>query len=163
MSMLNDSIREFLNGRHYAALATQNDDGSIHLTPVWYLFEDDRFYISSSSYARKSKNIEARPGVSVMVDSRRHQGDEKWVSVSGIAELISGEGTQEIQSKIFERYRTKEGLEDQVVGPVFAAAGDVIITLKPDSFQSWELKSVDDEYFGGVLRQTPDKWFHQVD
>lgn len=33
-------IETFLQGRRYAVLATHNDDGSIHLTPVWYLFED---------------------------------------------------------------------------------------------------------------------------
>jgi hypothetical protein len=40
-------MREFLNGRHYATLATLNEDGSIHLTPVWYLFEDVLFRLNS--------------------------------------------------------------------------------------------------------------------
>ncbi len=48
MSKLNNAMREFLNGRHYATLATYNEDGTIHLTPVWYLFEDGRFYVETS-------------------------------------------------------------------------------------------------------------------
>ena len=54
---------------------------------------------------------------------------------------------------------TQAGLEDPGVDPVFAAADDVTICLTPSSWRSWELKSVDDQYFGGVLRQTPQKWF----
>jgi Pyridoxamine 5'-phosphate oxidase len=39
MSTFSDAMRELLNGRHYATLAMLNEDGSMHLTPVWYLFE----------------------------------------------------------------------------------------------------------------------------
>lgn len=163
MSKLNDTMREFLNGRHYATLATLNEDGSIHLTPVWYLFEDERFFVSTASPARKVRNILARPEASLVVDSRRKQGDERWVSASGTAEIIRGERSEEIYAKILQRYVTKAGLEDPRVGPVFAAAGEVIISLTPHLWQSWELKSLDDQYFGGILGQTPEQWFLPVD
>lgn len=163
MSMTNDSIREFLRGCHYATLATQNENGSTHLTPVWYLFEDDRFYFLSNKSARKYKNIVARPTISLMVDSRRNQGSEQWVSASGSAEIISGEKSQDINLKVVKRYITETGLEDPVVGPVFSAAGEVTVSLKPDSWQSWEMKELDDAYFNGVLKQTPEKWFIRVD
>lgn len=163
MSMLNDSIREFLNGRHYATLATQNEDGSIHLTPVWYLFEDERFLISSGSYARKYKNILERPGVSIMVDSRGSQGSEQWVSVTGNAEIIEGEESQEIHAKILKRYLTDTALADPVVGGGFTAIGELSISVRPETVKSWKLKDSDEQYFGGILGQTPDKWFHQID
>ena len=162
MSKLSDSMRAFLRERHYATLATINEDGSIHLTPVQYLFENDRFFVSSAS-DRKVKNIAARPQASVLVDTRRKQGAERWVSASGRAEIIKGEPSKQINAKIGERYLTKAGLEDPVVGPVFAAAGDVSICLNPDTWRSWELKSMDEQYFGGVLGQAPEKWFLPVD
>jgi PPOX class probable F420-dependent enzyme len=161
--MLNDSIREFLNGRHYATLATQNEDGSIHLTPVWYLFQDDRFYISSGSYARKYKNILERPGVSIMVDSRGRQGNEEWVSVTGNAEIIEGEKSQEIHANILKRYLTDMALEDPVVGGGFTAIGELAISVRPETVKSWKLRDSDVQYFGGVLKQSPNKWFHPVD
>ncbi len=163
MSKLTDSMREFLNGRHYATLATSNEDGTIHLTPVWYLFEDGRFYVETSPSARKARNVAARPQASIVVDSRRRQGDELWVSASGTAEIIQGERFNEIAGKILERYITKAGLEDPWVGPGFSAGGGVVICLTPDSWGSWDFKSLDDQYFGGILRQTPEKWFHTVD
>jgi len=162
MSKLSDSMREFLNGRHYATLATLNEDGSIHLTPVWYLFEDECFFVSTAA-DRKVRNILARPRASLVVDSRRKQGSELWVSASGTAEIIRGERSKEISAKILRRYLTKAGLEDPRVGPVFAAAGEVTIRLTPQSWRSWELKSDDDQFFGGLLGQRPEQWFLPVD
>ena len=46
---LTDELRSFLGERRYAVLATHDLDGGIHLTPIWFLFEDDRFYVPSSS------------------------------------------------------------------------------------------------------------------
>jgi PPOX class probable F420-dependent enzyme len=155
-------MREFLNGRHYATLATLNEDGSIHLTPVWYLFEDERFFISTGAASRKVSNISARPEASIVVDIR-NLGSERWVSSLGTAEIIRGERSKEVNAKINQRYLTKAALEDPRLGPVFAAAGEVTIGLNPDSWRSWELKSMDDQYFGGILGQTPEKWFLPVD
>lgn len=162
MSKLSDSMREFLKGRYYATLATLNEDGSIHLTPVWYLFEDERFFFSTSASGRKVRNILARPQASLLVDSRK-LGSEGWVSASGTAEIIRGERSKEINAKIGQRYLTKVGLEDPRIGPAFAASGEVTISLTPHSWRSWDLKSLDDQYFGGILGQTPEKWFLPVD
>ena len=162
MIKLSNSMREFLNGRHYATLATLNDDGSIHLTPVWYLFEGERFFVESGASARKVKNILARSRASLIVDVRK-LGSERWVSASGAAEIIRGERSREISAKIHQRYMTKAALEDPTIGPAMATAGEVIISLRPDSWRSWELKSLDDQYFGGILRKTPQKWFYPVE
>jgi PPOX class probable F420-dependent enzyme len=162
MSKLSDSMREFLDGRHYATLATLNEDGSIHLTPVWYLFEDECFFVEAAASSLKVRNILARPQASLIVDIRK-LGAERWVSASGTAEIIRGERSKEINAKIAQRYLTKAGLEDPRVGPAMAAAGEVTISLMPDSWRSWELNSLDDRYFGGILRQTPEKWFLHID
>jgi PPOX class probable F420-dependent enzyme len=106
MSRLNDAMRDFLNGRHYATLATLNADGSTHLTPVWYLFENECFFVETASSDRKVRNILARPSASLLVDSRK-LGAEHWVSASGTAEIIRGERSREINAKIQQRYLTR--------------------------------------------------------
>lgn len=163
MSQLSDAMREFLNGRHYATLGTLNEDGSVHLTPVWYLFENECLFVSTARSDRKVRNILARPQASLRVDSRRKQGFEQWASASGSAEIIRGERSKEINSRIHQRYLTKAGLEDARVGPVFDAAGEVTICLTPRSWRSWDGKTLDDQYFGGILQQTPEQWFLPVD
>ena len=163
MAELNDSMRDFLNGCHYATLGTINDDGSIHMTTVWYLFENDRFYFVTGSSARKARNCKARPNASVVVDSRRIQGEEKSISTSGSVEIITGDESREINKRIVRRYITEEGINDETVGPVFEVAGEEVICLTPGSWNTYELKSVDDAYFGGVLRKDPQKWFNTID
>jgi PPOX class probable F420-dependent enzyme len=162
MSTLSDSVREFLNGRHYATLATLNEDGSMHLTPVWYLFEDECLFVESAASDRKVRNILARPQASLVVDSRK-QGAERWVSASGTAEIIRGERSKAINAKIQQRYLTKAGLEDPRVGPIFAAASEVSIGLTPHSWRSFDLKRFDEQFFGSILGQTPQTWFLPVE
>ena len=162
MAQLSDSMREFLRGRHYATLATLNADGSMHLTPVWYLFEDERLFVESAASDRKVRNILARPVASLLVDSRR-QGSERWVSASGTAEIIRGERSQAINAKIQQRYLTAAGREDPRVGPVFAAASEVTIGLTPQAWRAFDLKRFDEQFFGGLLGQTPERWFLPID
>lgn len=161
MAKLSDSMRDFLNRRHYATLATFNDDGSIHLTPVWYLFEQERFFVATAS-DRKYKNIVARPQASLVVDSRR-LGAERWVSASGAVEIIRGEPSKKIAARIHLRYLTKAALDDPRIGLVFDAASEVVIALTPQTWRTWDGKSMDDQYFGGILLQTPQKWFLPLD
>jgi hypothetical protein len=54
MGELTDQLRSFLGGRRYAVLATHDPDGGINLTPIWFLFEDDRFHFASSSGSPKA-------------------------------------------------------------------------------------------------------------
>jgi PPOX class probable F420-dependent enzyme len=111
MAKLTDSVREFLNGCHYATVATLNEDGSIHLTPVWYLFENECFFVMTAADSRV-RNLLARPQASLMVDSRRELGSTRWVSAAGTAELMRGEQATEIKAKILWRYLTKTEQED---------------------------------------------------
>jgi PPOX class probable F420-dependent enzyme len=158
MTKLDDWMREFLNGRHFATLGTLNEDGSIHMIPVWYLFEDECFFVETASSTRKVRNILARGEASMMVDVRKLDPDG-WVLASGAAEIIHGDLSKEINARIRRRYLTQAGLEDPRVDPVFDVADDVTIRLTPRAWSSWNLKSVDDQFFGGILKQTPEKWF----
>src|ERR1700721_2824075 len=94
-----DSIsQELLRGRHIAALGTENADGTIHLTAVWYLFEDGHLFIATSSKSRKARNIAARARASLMVGVRK-PGAERGVNGAGKAELISGERPEDINRR----------------------------------------------------------------
>ena len=162
MRTLDESAREFLSGRRYATLATQNDDGSIHTTPVWYLFEHDIFYVGSPSFSRKARNLSARANATMLVDVRK-PGSERWVSASGRAEILLGDESREINSRILRRYLTDEAIADPRVGPGFAAVDDITICLTPESWRSWSSKDVDERFFGGLLGSDPDKWFRPVE
>jgi PPOX class probable F420-dependent enzyme len=127
---LDPNFHDLLRGRYVATLGTENADGTIHLTAVWYLFEDGCLFIATSSKTRKARNVVARPKASLMVDARK-PGTERGVTAAGRVELISGGVSEEINRRLHRRYLSAAALSDPHVGPVFASFDDVTIRLTP--------------------------------
>jgi PPOX class probable F420-dependent enzyme len=151
---LASSFYDFLQGRYIATLATQNADGTAHLTAVWYLFDSGYLYVGTSSKSRKARNAAARPNASLMVDARK-PGKERGVTVTGKVEVISGNQAQEINGRIESRYLSAAAMSDPLVGPVLAAFDDVTIRLTPMSWTTWDMAVLDAQAFGGRLGGIP--------
>jgi 2-phospho-L-lactate guanylyltransferase len=94
-------------------LGTLGQDGYPQVTPVWYLYEDGVFYITTASDRVKTANMLARPKVGFAVDSdvRPYRG----VSVWGQARLVAeGEAARALTRRIAARYVPAERLADMV-------------------------------------------------
>ncbi|HEY5694158.1 MAG TPA: pyridoxamine 5'-phosphate oxidase family protein [Gaiellaceae bacterium] len=141
MAELTDEVRSFLGERRCAVLATHDPDGSIHLTPVWFLFEDDSFYFPSSSRSRKVENVVQSSSGSVVVDART-PGRERWVSASGRVEILHGGEAQAINARIRRRYLAPEAL-DGPIEAALAASDDVTLRLAPTAWRSWAAPIMD--------------------
>jgi PPOX class probable F420-dependent enzyme len=151
MSELTDQVRSFLGERRYAVLATHDPDGGIRLTPIWFLFEEDRFYFASSSGSRTVKNVKRTISASVVVDARE-PGRERWVSTSGPGEILRDGEAQSINARIRRRYLAPKALD----GPIEAAlreSDDVTLRLTPTAWRSWTAPMVD----------SPEELFQAVD
>ena len=151
---LDPALQELIRGRYIATLGTENTDGSIHLTAVWYLFESGSLYVATSSRSRKARNVADRPKASLMVDVRK-PGAERGVAAAGRVELISGEQSQEINRRIHSRYMSAAAMADPQIGPVFASFDDVTIRLTPESWTTWDMAVLDVQALGGRLGGTP--------
>jgi len=150
---LDPAFQELLRGRYIATFGTENADGSIHLTAVWYLFESGGLYVATSSRTQKARNVAARPRASLMVDSRK-PGTERGVTATGTVEMISGNQSQEINLRIHTRYLSAAAIADPQIGPVFASLDDVTLRLTPASWTSWDMAALDAQAFGGRLGGT---------
>jgi general stress protein 26 len=151
---LDRTRQELLRGRYIATLGTENPDGTIHLTAVWYLFEEGGLFIATSSQSRKARNIAARAKASLMVDVRQ-PGAERGVNGAGKAELIAGQPSGEINRRIHSRYLSAAAMSDPHIEPVFAAFDDVTIKITPGSWTAWNMAELDAQAFGGRLGRTP--------
>jgi PPOX class probable F420-dependent enzyme len=60
----------FLHEANIAVLATVDGRGRPHATPVWYLYEDGGFVISTTRTSGKFRNILTNPEVTIVVDRR---------------------------------------------------------------------------------------------
>jgi len=150
---LDPTLQEILRGRYIATLGTENADGTIHLTAVWYLFENGYLFVATSSKSRKARNLAARPKASLMVDVRKPAA-ERGVTAAGRVDLISGDQSREINRRIHCRYMSTAAMSDPHIEPVFASFDDVTVRITPVSWTSWNMAVLDAQAFGGRLGGT---------
>lgn len=155
MAKLTDPVvQELLRGRYIAALATENADGSIHLTAVWFLFDGGSFYLATSSRSHKARNVMAKPKASLMIDSR-DPAASRGVTAMGTVEVLTGEASREWNLRVHRRYLSDAALADARIGPVFAAWDDVTLKLTPSSIFAWDMREADRLAFGGAFAENP--------
>jgi len=72
MARVSDSAdrEQFLGEPNVAVLATVDRRGRAHAAPIWYLYEEGAFIISTGRGSQKHRNVEANPEVTLVVDRR---------------------------------------------------------------------------------------------
>jgi len=78
-----EEIDDVLAQRLSAAVGTLNEDGSIHLAYVIFLFADGRLYFETSSVTRKARNAAARPQASMLIQGKASTGRGLMVAAEG--------------------------------------------------------------------------------
>jgi general stress protein 26 len=146
-------VKEIVQRRAIATLATQNPDGSAHLTSVWFLFDDGRFYVGTMTGLRKARNIEANSQASLMIDVRE-PGGERGVATAGRASLVTGKRSAELNLRIHSRYLSPAALADPRVGGAFAKMDDITIEIVPSKWTSWDMRVLGKQMFGDAA-ETP--------
>lgn len=157
---LDGAAVELLEVGHHTILGTENRDGSVHLTPVSYLFDKDSVYIETSAASRKARNVSARPRATILVQDHRVEGTA-WVSGSGPAVLLEGEPAQQVNRRIRGRFLTERG-EDQV-GKVMSIYDDVTIAVTPETWMAWDMNALYATFAEhGLSIDEADEWFLRV-
>jgi hypothetical protein len=62
---------KFLGRPRIGRLATTRPDGSPHVAPIWYAFEEGAFLILTERGSRKHQNVERDPRVVLCIDDER--------------------------------------------------------------------------------------------
>ena len=76
------NIRDFLEEKRFAVLATINDDGTPQLTVMWFALRDDTIVMNTTLSRVKGKNLQRDPRISICVED-----GYRYVSISGVARL----------------------------------------------------------------------------
>ncbi len=153
-SLADAMVRQLLDGRHIASLATENPDGSIHIVAVWYWFDGTHVYVATSSRSRKARNLQSSPKVSLMVDARDPVASY-GMTIAGTAQILTADLSRKSNAEIHRKYLSEAALADANVGPVFAAWDDVTIQIAPASVIAWDMRQTDRQFFGGSLERNP--------
>jgi nitroimidazol reductase NimA-like FMN-containing flavoprotein (pyridoxamine 5'-phosphate oxidase superfamily) len=134
-------IDELLSMTLIVNLATlDDDDGSIHLLPMWFLRIGNYICIPTSHHTHKYRNLRARPHASVMIDLSQAGLNLKGVLIRGRVELVEGdEEARRINRSIHLKYVTPEALSDASVASYLSEGGDVTVKVHMDHVVSWNL------------------------
>ena len=132
-------IHELLSSRLIANLATLDDDGDIHILPMWFLRVGDDICIPTSRYTHKYRNLRARPHASVMIDVSRAGLNLRGVLIRGRVELVDGEEARRINRSIHLKYVMPEALSDPGVASYLSEGDDVTVKVHIDDLISWNL------------------------
>lgn len=153
-SLSDPLVRQLLNGRYVASFATHDANGSLHIVAVWFWFDGKDIHVATSSRSRKARNLVANPQVAVMIDAR-DPAASYGVTVTGTAELLTGESSRKCNAEIHHKYLSRAALEDPKVGPVFAAWDDVTVRFRPASVIAWDMRQADQQVFGSAFKNNP--------
>ena len=130
--------KELLEAPLIATLATHYADGSIHLVPMWFLWDGRDVLIPTSHSTQKARNIERDPRVSVMIDDSRKGLDLRGLTIRGEATLVRAPSSVQLNRMIHLKYVTSTQRE---LDPVDAYLGsdDLTIRISPLQVFSWDL------------------------
>jgi len=131
-----EEIEDLLTRRLTATIGTLNENGSIHLAYVIFLYEEGRFYFETASLTRKARNVKARSTASFIVEGQVSSGRSVMAENEGTALLIDGDEARSINRRLREKYITAAALDQ--VDDAWNEFDDVAIEITPGPrWRSW--------------------------
>jgi PPOX class probable F420-dependent enzyme len=135
-----DEIEAFLAGSLVARLATLREDGTPHLTPVWFVYERGIFYFTLGQRRRHLRNLRRDPRATLLVDVDERVRDGAGGDVRAV--MIRGTATIDATPEVVAAYGAR--IDARYVAPDDDASDDVLaetyelVALTPTSTLSWD-------------------------
>jgi PPOX class probable F420-dependent enzyme len=103
MAAFEPNVVEFLGGLHFAKIATVRKDGSPHVTPIWYMLDDGKLIVNTTTERVKFRNIKRDPRVSFLVDN-----GYSYILIRGKARIATERDPMKDIEALAIRYRGEE-------------------------------------------------------
>ena len=132
-------VADLLNARLIANLATINRDGTVHLVPLWFLWQAPHVLLPTNQATRKVRNIERAPNVTIMIDDSRGGFDLRGVTLIGEAVIDRGPAASITNREIHLKYLTEVGRDLSLVER-YLSTDDVTVRFRIARASSWNLR-----------------------
>jgi PPOX class probable F420-dependent enzyme len=103
-----EELLAFFEEAQFSRLGTLNEDGTIHIAPIFFRYEDGQIQMATQDPSRKVRNIKRNPNVTVLIDTT--DVPFKGALIYGQAEL-DYEDVIPKRMKIFERRLSHQDAE----------------------------------------------------
>jgi len=135
-------VRELLEARLVAVLATFDRERAIHAVPMWYEAGEDAIVLATSSRSRKVRNLERDPRATLVLHDSRPGFEVCGVSIAGTVEIVPVASAPPLVELVHSRYVTAEGAADPAAAE-FLESDDVALRLRPASAMTWDERDSD--------------------
>jgi PPOX class probable F420-dependent enzyme len=128
-----EDLGDLLDQPRNAIIGIHGADGSILLTPVWFLFRDGTFLFQVPGGDRKIALLRRDPTISILVAEDDHP--YRAIEVHGVAHLDAQRYEQdgrEITRPYVDAYDPGADLADYMVD------GGVVVTIEATSTRAWD-------------------------
>jgi len=126
-SMTAEEMQALLSKSNNAIIGVNRAHGGPQLTPVWYVWNGEAFYFSTTKDRSKYLNLKRDPSISLIVDDLE---SHKYITAYGRAEIIE-ENVGELTRPIIKRYVPADRVE-QAVMAIKNDPNRVLVVLRPE-------------------------------
>jgi PPOX class probable F420-dependent enzyme len=127
MVAFSEPVKAILTKSNNAIIGVNRRGGGPQLTPVWYAWDGNNFYFSTTKDRFKYINIKRDPSISLIVDDL---DEHTYVSVYGKAEIVEHDFADKLRP-IIQKYLPADKTE-QFVSGVVKDPSRVIVVLRPE-------------------------------
>ena len=108
---LTQAERDFLYEARYAVLGTTNENGSAHLTVMWYVLEGDEIMFNTAAGRKKPENLALDPRASLIVPD-----GYRFVRIDGTVRASDDQmvAQADIRKLAFRYYQSEERVQRSV-------------------------------------------------
>jgi general stress protein 26 len=137
-----EQIDEFLKPPLIMRLAVMDARGEPNVTPVWYMWEDGKFYITSQTDKKKFTYVQRNPRVGFCIDvyepEKLESGGARGVHGKGIARIVGDRvETSRRDRQLIVKYTGS--LDNSTAKRLLDTPNVCLIVIEPTDLSSWAI------------------------
>jgi PPOX class probable F420-dependent enzyme len=136
--MKSDQIQAFLEAPRHAIATVLRTDGTPQLSPIWFLYENERLYLSIGVSSAKFRQLRRDPRIALCIDAGHP--DARAVSISGTAEIVTGESPEraDLDWRILRRYHENDEDAHEWEALSEAEGPSALVVVSPERIIGWD-------------------------
>jgi general stress protein 26 len=120
-------------------VATTNDDGSIYLSPLWFVVHEHRIFIPIDAASRHAANFESGRQLAALVDAGDEYATVAGVRILGTMSVVENQDfVDHLQGMVFDKYFHVGHPYAEAYFEFGDWAGRRYFELEPDKMIGWD-------------------------
>jgi hypothetical protein len=133
----------YLTRQKTIRLATTEEDGSIYLSPLWFVVDNKKIFLPIDAAGRHGRNGAAGRPLAALVDDGDEFSTVTGVRIVGRMELIEDKALSDrLNSMLFDKYFHVGHPYAEVYFEMGTAAGRKFYELVPDKIVGWDAREI---------------------